>query len=166
MATKDNLEEAFAGESQANRKYLAFARRAEHEGFVNIARLFRATAEAETIHANSHMRVLGTVKTTEENLTGAMAGEEFEFKNMYPKFIEEAAAEKANAASISFKNAMAVEQVHYSLYNAAMERIKAGEDLANSKIYVCEICGNTVLDDAPEKCPVCNAARSKFTEIE
>ena len=104
MATKENLEEAFAGESQANRKYLAFARRAEREGFVNIARLFRATAEAETIHANSHMRVLGTVKTTEENLTGAMAGEEFEFKNMYPKFIEEAAAEKANAASISFKN--------------------------------------------------------------
>ena len=83
MATKDNLEEAFAGESQANRKYLAFARRAEREGFVNIARLFRATAEAETIHANSHMRVLGTVKTTEENLTGAMAGEEFEFKNYF-----------------------------------------------------------------------------------
>ena len=166
MKSMEDLQDAFAGESQANRKYLAFARRAENEGFVNIARLFRATAEAETIHANSHMRVLKTVKTTEENLTGAMAGEEFEFKSMYPKFIEEATAEKANAANISFKNAMAVEQVHYSLYSAAMERIKTGEDLTNSKIYVCEICGNTVLDDAPEKCPVCNAARSKFTEIE
>ena len=93
MATKENLEEAFAGESQANRKYLEFARRAESEGFVNIAKLFRATAQAETIHANSHLRVLGTVKTTEENLKGAIAGEEFEFKNMYPKFIEEATSE-------------------------------------------------------------------------
>lgn len=166
MSTKENLEAAFAGESQANRKYLAFARRAESEGFVNIAKLFRATAQAETIHANSHMRVLGTVKTTEENLAGAMAGEEFEFKQMYPKFIEEATAEKANAANISFKNAMAVEQVHFSLYNAAMERIKAGEDLGNIKIHVCDICGNTILDGAPEKCPVCGAPKAKFTEIE
>jgi rubrerythrin len=166
MATKENLEEAFAGESQANRKYLAFAKRAESEGFVNIARLFRATAAAETVHANSHFRVLKGVKSTEENLAGAMAGEEFEFKNMYPKFIEEATAENEGAANISFKNAMAVEQVHYSLYSQAMERIKAGEDIGSSKVYVCEICGHTVLDEAPDKCPVCNAPKAKFTKIE
>jgi rubrerythrin len=166
MSTQENLASAFAGESQANRKYLAFAGRAEKEGFVNVAKLFRATAHAETIHAMSHLRAMKAVNTTEENLAGAMAGEEFEFKNMYPKFIEEATTENAAAANISFKNAMAVEQVHYSLYSAAMNRVKAGEDLTSSRIYVCQICGHTVLDETPEKCPICNAAKKAFTEIE
>ena len=166
MATQENLANAFAGESQANRKYLAFAKRAEKEGFVNIAKLFRATAEAETVHAMSHLRAMKAVQTTQDNLAAAMEGEEFEFKSMYPKFIEEATTEEQNAALISFKNAMAVEQVHFSLYNSAMERIKAGEDLAGTKIYVCEICGNTVLGETPDKCPVCGAPAKKFTEIE
>ena len=166
MATQENLKNAFAGESQANRKYLAFAKRAEKEGFVNIAKLFRATAQAETIHAMSHLRALKAVQTTQENLATAMEGEEFEFKTMYPKFIEEATAEAQNAALISFKNAMTVEQVHFSLYNSAMERIKSGEDLAGTKIYVCEICGNTVLGEAPEKCPICGVGAKKFTEIQ
>jgi rubrerythrin len=166
MSTKENLESAFAGESQANRKYLAFARRAEKEGFVNIARLFRATAEAETVHAMTHLRAMKGVNTTEENLAGAMAGEEFEFKSMYPKFIEKATSEKATAANISFKNAMAVEQVHYSLYSAALDRVKTGEDLTSSRVYVCNICGHTVLDEAPEKCPICNAQKKAFIEIE
>jgi rubrerythrin len=166
MSTQENLESAFAGESQANRKYLAFAARAEKEGFVNIARLFRATAEAETIHAMSHLRAMKAVNTTEENLAGAMAGEEFEFKSMYPKFIEKATSEKATAANISFKNAMAVEQVHYSLYSAALDRVKTGEDLTSSRVYVCNICGHTVLDEAPEKCPICNAQKKAFIEIE
>jgi rubrerythrin len=166
MATKENLENAFAGESQANRKYLAFAARAEKEGFVNIARLFRATAEAETIHAMNHLRAMKGVNSTEENLASAMAGEEFEFQSMYPKFVEEATAEQATAANISFKNAMAVEQVHYSLYSTAMQRVKSGEDLTSSKVFVCEICGHTVLDEAPGKCPVCNALKKAFIEIE
>jgi len=166
MSTQENLAKAFAGESQANRKYLAFAGRAEKEGFVNVAKLFRATAAAETIHAMSHLRAMKAVNTTEENLAEAMAGEEFEFKSMYPKFIEEATAEKATAANISFKNAMAVEQVHYSLYSTAMQRIKTGEDLSSSRVYVCDICGHTVLDETPEKCPICNAAKKAFTEIE
>ena len=165
MATKDNLQDAFAGESQANRKYLAFAKRAEKEGFINIAKLFRATAEAETIHAMSHLRAMKGVETTQENLAAAVAGEEFEFKTMYPKFIEEAQAENQNAALISFKNAMAVEQVHFSLYNSAMERIKTGEDLGASTIHVCEICGNTIVGEVSDKCAVCGAPTTKFTEI-
>ena len=130
MATNENLQNAFAGESQANRKYLAFAKRAESEGYVQIAKLFRAAAAAETIHAHAHLQAMGGINSTSENLNHAMQGEEFEFKQMYPKFIEEAKAEGNHAALISFKNAMAVEQVHYSLYIQAIEKIKEGEDLA------------------------------------
>ncbi len=166
MSTKDNLQNAFAGESQANRKYLAFAARAEEEGFVQIAKLFRATAAAETIHAHAHLRAMKAVQTTSENLQTAMNGEEFEFKQMYPKFIEEAKAEESDVALMSFKNAMAVEQVHYSLYLHAMEKVKQGEDMSSQKIYVCAVCGNTVLGEAPERCPVCGAPKAKFDVIE
>ncbi len=166
MSTTENLQNAFAGESQANRKYLAFAARAEKEGFVQIAKLFRATAAAETIHAHAHLRAMKAVGTTSENLQTATNGEEFEFKQMYPKFIEEARAEENNVALMSFKNAMAVEQVHYSLYLHAMEKVKQGEDMSARKIYVCAVCGNTVLGEAPEKCPVCRAPRGKFDVIE
>jgi len=166
MTTSDNLQKAFAGESQANRKYLAFANRAEKEGFVQVAKLFRATAAAETIHANTHLRAMKGVQSTRENLESAMHGEEFEFQQMYPKFIEAARAENQDAALMSFKNAMAVEQVHYSLYLQALEKIKTGEDMPLHRIFVCEVCGNTVMDAAPEKCPVCAAAKSRFAEIE
>ncbi len=166
MSTKENLQNAFAGESQANRKYLAFASRAEKEGFVQIAKLFRATAAAETIHAHAHLRAMKAVLTTSENLQTAMSGEEFEFKQMYPKFIEEAKADENNVALMSFKNAMAVEQVHYSLYLHAIEKVKEGEDMSAQKIYVCAVCGNTVLDEAPERCPVCGVAKGKFAVIE
>ena len=166
MATNENLQNAFAGESQANRKYLAFAKRAESEGYVQIAKLFRAAAAAETIHAHAHLQAMGGINSTSENLNHAMQGEEFEFKQMYPKFIEEAKAEDNHAALISFKNAMAVEQVHYSLYIQAIEKIKEGEHLAVHKIFVCGICGNTVLDEIPDKCPVCGAPKARFKEIE
>jgi len=166
MSTKDNLQNAFAGESQANRKYLAFASRAEKEGFVQIAKLFRATAAAETIHAHAHLRAMKAVQTTSENLQAAMNGEEFEFKQMYPKVIEEAKAEESDVALMSFKNAMAVEQVHYSLYLHAIEKVKQGEDMSAQKIYVCAVCGNTVLGEAPERCPVCGAPKAKFDIIE
>lgn len=165
MATSDNLQSAFAGESQANRKYLAFAKKADSEGHVQIAKLFRAAAEAETIHAHAHLRAMNGVKTTAENLQEAVSGEEFEFKNMYPGFVEEAEKEGDKTALLSFKNAMAVEQVHYSLYLSSLEKLKKGEEVPDMPIHVCNVCGNTVLGDAPDKCAVCNAGKQAFTEV-
>ena len=164
MATADNLKAAFAGESQANRKYLAFAKKAEADGKVQVAKLFRAAAAAETVHAHAHFRVLGGVKTTPENLQAAIDGEGYEFKEMYPKFIAEATAEGNKGAEVTFKNANAVEKIHYELYTQALAAVKAGKDLPAAKIYVCEVCGNTVVGEAPAKCPVCGVSKEKFTE--
>jgi rubrerythrin len=166
MATIDNLKDAFAGESQANRKYLAFAKKAESDGLSQVAKLFRAAAEAETIHAHAHLRVLGGVKTTTENLQEAIAGEGHEFKEMYPAFITQAEQESNKPALVSFKNAMAVEEIHHSLYSKALESVNSGSDLPAAKIMVCAVCGNTVIGDAPEKCPVCSAAKEKFSEVQ
>ena len=166
MSTNDNLKEAFAGESQANRKYLAFAKKSEADGFPQIAKLFRAAAAAETVHANAHLAAMDGIKSTEENLVSAAEGESHEFKNMYPPFLKEAQEAGNKKAELSFKFAMAVEEIHHTLYQEALESVKAGNDLPEKKIYVCEICGNTVYDEAPEKCPVCNAPKSKFTEVE
>jgi rubrerythrin len=165
MKSLEDLKDAFAGESQANRKYLAFAAKADKEGMPQIAKLFRAAAAAETVHALAHLRAMDGVKTTKENLAEAMSGEEFEFTQMYPKFIEDAKADENKRALISFKNAMAVEQVHFNLYNEASKQIENGNDLPEDKIMVCSICGNTVLGDAPDKCPVCGVPASKFDEI-
>ena len=166
MKTDENLQDAFAGESQANRKYLAFAKKADSEGHGQIARLFRAAAAAETVHAHAHLRAMKGIKSTLENLQHAYEGEEFEFKNMYPEYIADAEADGNKAALVSFQNAMAVEQVHYSLYIEASRQLKEGSDLPDAKIYVCSVCGNTVLDEAPEKCPVCGVGADKFDEIE
>ena len=165
MATNDNLQEAFAGESQANRKYLAFAKKADSDGYSQIAKLFRAAAEAETVHAHAHLRVLGGINDTTANLEEAVAGEGFEFKEMYPKFLAEAESEKNQGAAISFSNALAVERIHHGLYSEALESLNAGSDLPGAAIYVCGICGNTVVGDAPDKCPVCNAPKSQFSEV-
>ena len=165
MSTKENLQEAFAGESQANRKYLAFAKKADADGLTQIAKLFRAAAEAETVHAHAHLRVLGGVKDTKENLKEAIAGEGFEFQEMYPKFLEEAIAEGNKQAEFSIKYALAVEEVHHGLYSKALEAAENGSDLPAAKIFVCPVCGNTVEGSAPESCPVCSVAGSKFTEI-
>ena len=166
MSTADNLQEAFAGESQANRTYLAFAMKADKEGYPQIARLFRVAAAAETIHAHAHLRVLGGVKETAINLQAAIAGEGFEFQEMYPKFLAEAESEKNQAAPVSISNALAVERIHHGLYTEALSSLDSGNDLPESKIFVCEVCGNTVNGDPPDRCPVCNAPKSKFTEIE
>ncbi len=165
MPTNDNLKEAFAGESQANRKYLAFAKKAANEGWNNIAKLFIAAAEAETVHAHAHMRAMNAIKSTEENLQEAAGGESYEFKEMYPKFVKEAENEGHKQALRSFQNAMAVEQVHHSLYNEALAAVKKGEDLQFKTIYVCDVCGNTVIDEVPEKCPICGSPKEKFKEI-
>jgi rubrerythrin len=165
MATNENLQQAFAGESQANRRYLAFAKKAEAEGFMMVAKLFRAAAEAETVHAHAHLRAMGGIKSTKENLEEAIKGESFEFKHMYPDYIKQAGEEKARAALGSFQNAMAVEQVHHSLYLEALNTVKEGKDLADQKVFVCSVCGNTVLNEPPEKCPVCGARKTKFNEV-
>ena len=142
MSTQDNLQAAFAGESQANRKYLAFAAKAEAEGRPQIAKLFRAAAAAETVHAHAHLRVMKGVGDTKQNLQAAIEGERYEFTEMYPGFIKEAEAEGNKAAVISFCNANAVEKTHYELYSKALETLEAGKDLRRS-IYVCDVCGHT-----------------------
>ena len=165
MTTMDNLAEAFAGESQANRKYLAFAKKAETDGFPQIAKLFRAAAEAETIHAHAHLRVMGGIKGTVENLKAAVAGEGAEFREMYPAMVTAAEAEGNKQALNSFKNAMAVEKIHYDLYSKALEAVEGGGDLPEKTIFVCPVCGNTVEEEAPGSCPICGVPGTKFIAI-
>jgi rubrerythrin len=165
MSSSDNLKAAFAGESQANRRYLAFAAKADAEGFKQIAKLFRAAAEAETVHALAHFRALGGVKDTAANLEAAAEGERYEFQDMYPPFLAEAQKEGHKAAVATFKNALAVEEVHNTLYKQALGSIKQGKDLAATSIYVCVVCGNTVTGAAPDRCTVCNVDKTKFVEI-
>ena len=166
MATNENLQAAFAGESQANRKYLFFAAKAEEEGQKQIARLFRAAADAETVHARNHLGVLGGVKSTKENLQAAIGGEHFEFSEMYPGFIEQAKTENNQGAERSFNLANKVEQIHHKLYHEAAQALGSGQTLEDKPYYVCQVCGNTVLGEAPEKCPICGAPRSKFKRID
>ncbi len=165
MSTNENLQAAFAGESQANRKYLAFAKKAEEDGFPQVAKLFRAAADAETIHAHAHLRVMGGINDTASNLKEAVAGEAHEFKSMYPEFLAEAEKEDQKPAIFSFKNALAVEEIHHNLYTEALKAVEAGSDLPAQKIYVCPVCGNTVYGQAPEKCPICNVPGEKFSEV-
>jgi len=165
MSTKKNLADAFAGESQANRKYLAFARQADLDGYPQVARLFRGAAHAETIHALAHLRAVGGIKNTADNLAAAVEGEGFEFQQMYPPYLQQAKEEGDQLAEISFRNALAVEEVHYKLYSDALQAVKAGSDLVKHTVYVCEICGNTVYDEVPDRCPVCGVPSDKYTEI-
>ena len=166
MGTKENLEAAFSGESQANRKYLAFAKKAEAEGFEQIAYLFRAIAEAETIHAHNHLRAMGKVGSTEENLKAAIQGEDYEYKDMYPEFLEVSEAEGETQASTGFRFAMEAEQVHSTLYSEALRDVKAGEDMPVHEVYLCEVCGHTVLGDPPERCPICGSKQEKYFKVE
>jgi len=165
MATKDNLQDAFAGESQANRKYLAFAKKAEADGYPQIAKLFRAAAEAETVHAHAHFRVMKGVGSTLENLQAAIAGEGYEYEKMYPEFLKAAEAEKNQMAIMSFKHALAVEGTHHKLYSDAFATLKVGKDLPAASIFVCPVCGHTVIGGAPDKCPVCGTLKDKFFEV-
>lgn len=166
MSTKENLAGAFAGESQANRKYLAFAKQAQVDGFPEVARLFRAAAHAETVHAHAHLRAMGGIQKTAQNLEEAVEGEGFEFQKMYPPYLEEAKKEGDKLAEISFRNALAVEEVHHGLYLKALEAVRGGKDLAARPLYVCEICGHTVYDEAEDRCRVCNAPKDRFTRID
>jgi rubrerythrin len=163
MSTMDNLKEAFAGESQANRKYLAFAAKADEEGYAQVAKLFRAAADAETVHAHAHLRVMNGVGGTDENLKQAIGGETEEFKAMYPRMMEEAKAESEDAAYMSFANANAVEEIHAGLYQKALDDLGSNEQ---TDYYVCQVCGNTVEGEAPDKCPICGAPKKMFKKID
>lgn len=165
MSTKENLESAFAGESQANRKYLAYGEQAAKDGFAQVAKLFRAVAAAETVHAHAHLRAMDGVKGTAENLAGAMAGEKYEFTEMYPPMLETAKAEGHKKAERSMAYALEVEKVHFGLFQQASEAVKAGKDLPEAKVLVCPICGHTVIGEAPDQCPICKARGDKFTEV-
>jgi len=162
MTTENNLKTAFAGESQANRKYLAFAKKADDEGFPGVAKLFRAAAHAETIHAMAELRALGAVKSTKENLEAAVAGETYEFTEMYPGFITEAEAEGSAQAKHSFELANAAEKVHAGLYQNAAANLDTKSD---TEYFVCEICGNLVEGSAPDKCSICGAPKNKFVNV-
>lgn len=165
MSTQDNLQAGFAGESQANMKYLAFAAKAAAEGRPQIARLFRAIAAAETVHAHAHLRAMQGIGDTKKNLEEAIAGEHHEFTEMYPQFVTEAEAEGCKAALISFRNALAVEKIHHGLYTDALNALAQGKDLPDAPIHVCEVCGHTVIGVAPDKCPVCGAVKTKYKEM-
>jgi rubrerythrin len=165
VKTVDNLKNAIAGESQANRRYLAFARKADEDGFSQVAKLFRAAAEAETVHALNHLRIAGDVRSTAENLEGAVAGETFEYKKMYPEYIAVAKQEKNQQATWSFDVANRVEEVHAGLFSNAVQALKSNKHLAQVDYYVCGVCGNTVEGEAPEKCPICGSPKSQFFKV-
>ncbi len=161
--TKEHLQEAFAGESQANRKYLAFAKQADKEGYTQAAKLFRAAAAAETVHAHAHLRTMDGVANTEENLKEAVSGETHEFKSMYPRMIEDAKAEGNTKAERSFTYANEVEKIHAELYQKALDNLG---NLPQVDYYVCSVCGYTCEKEPPGKCPVCGAASKAFSKVD
>ncbi|MDJ0621898.1 MAG: rubrerythrin family protein [Desulfocapsaceae bacterium] len=162
--TNDNLSDAFAGESQAFQKYSAFAKKAEKEGFANIAKLFKTTAEAEKIHAEGHLRALDKIASTAENLEAAIAGETYEYTEMYPPMAEQA-SDEGHKGKTMFQYALDAEKVHAEIYAKALAAVKSGKDMDVSDFYLCPVCGYIELGKAPEKCPVCNVPGSKFTPV-
>jgi rubrerythrin len=165
MTTERNLKDAFAGESQASHKYLAFAERAEQEGLPQVAKLFRAVAKAEAVHALAHLRAMNGVKSTVDNLREAVRGEGFECKELYPEYVRTAMDEGKKVAMLSFSNAMEVERTHHRLYVEALRELGGQDGQPVRAIFVCGACGNTVLDARPENCSICNAAPDRFTEV-
>ena len=164
--TIENLKAAFAGESQASRKYTYFAEKADKEGQPQIARLFRAAAEAETVHARNHLKVLKGIVTTVENLKTAISGEFYEMTEMYPDFIAKAKTDKDEPAETSFDLANKVEKVNHGLYHQALKDLEAAKKAPIKPFYVCQVCGNTVEGEAPDRCPICGATRNLFKKVE
>ena len=162
--TEDNLKEAFAGESQANQKYRAFAEKADKDGFPNVARLFRTTAEAERIHAAGHFGALEGIGTTADNLQAAIDGETYEYTEMYPPMLATAETE-GHRAKRMFAFAVKAEAIHAQLYTQALEAIQRGEDLGETSFYLCPICGYIEFGNPPQACPICGVKGSKFVQI-
>ena len=165
-STNENLQAAFAGESQANRKYLFFAQKADEDGNPKVARLFRAAAESETVHARNHFGVMAGIKSTKENLETAINGESYELTKMYPAFIEQAKSENNSDAERSFDWANKVEKIHHSLFGKALVSLESDEAAGDKPFFVCQGCGYTVEGEAPEKCPVCGAPRRMFKQVD
>ncbi|MFH0981936.1 MAG: rubrerythrin family protein [Planctomycetota bacterium] len=162
--TPENLKEAFAGESQANRKYVAFAMQAEQDGFPNIARLFRTTAEAETIHAHGHLAAMGGIASTAVNLQAAIDGETYEYTEMYPPMLKQAEAE-GHRAQRMFAYAVKAEAVHAKLYKLALAAAQRGEDLSETRFYLCPVCGHLEFGNPSASCPICGAKAEKFVQV-
>ena len=163
--TEKSLREAFAGESQAHMKYLIFADKAEKEGKKNIARLFRAIAYAEEVHATNHFRALGELKSTSENLQTCWNGENYEVEEMYPAFSAIAVLQDEKEAMKSINYALSAEKIHRVLYAETKQKVDKDEEVKLEKIYICPVCGYTVVGEAPDKCPVCGASKSSFHEF-
>ncbi|MGB9631543.1 MAG: rubrerythrin family protein [Candidatus Methanodesulfokora sp.] len=163
--TRNFLEQAFSGESQAHMRYLIFAEEAEKNGLKNIANLFRAIAYAEFVHARNHLKALGLVGKTEENLRKAMEGEKFEVEEMYPVYNEVARMQREAEAERSTRYALEAEKIHADLYEKAIEAVKSERDFEGEKVYVCPICGFISVGEAPEKCPICGAPKEKFIKF-
>ena len=162
--TQDNLNDAFAGESQANQKYRAFAKKAEEDGLPNIARLFRTTAEAERIHAEGHLKALEGIGSTADNLQAAINGETYEYTEMYPPMLDQATADN-HRARIMFGFAVKAEEVHATLYKKALEAAQKGEDLTEVDFHLCPVCGYIEFGSPPDSCPVCGAKGEKFIQV-
>ena len=161
--SEQNLKDAFAGESQANRKYLAFAKQADKEGYSQVAKLFRAAAEAETVHAHTHLRTFGGINSTADNLQEAISGETYEFTSMYPEMIKTAEAENEKKALRSFSWANEVEKIHAGLYQKALDNI---DNSVEADYYVCDVCGYTCENEAPDVCPVCKSQKKAFFKVD
>jgi rubrerythrin len=165
MTTQENAMAAFAGESQAVRKYQAFSEKAAAEGLINIATLYKAASEAEAIHAKKLLKVLGTIGPTEKNLEASIAGETHEFTTMYPDFVKLAETEGKSDAVLAFTYAMKAEEIHANLYKKALLAVKSGRDLGREKIFLCPVCGNIEIAKPPERCPICSVFGKQFREI-
>jgi rubrerythrin len=163
--TEDNLKSAFAGESQAHMKYLIFADKAEEEGRLNVARLFRAIAYAEQVHAANHLNALGTVGSTSVNLQAAIDGETYEVEEMYPAYKAVAELQQERRAMQSMNFALEAEKIHAGMYQKAKQAVDGGSDIKLGDVFICSVCGYTVEGGAPERCPVCGAVRGKFKKF-
>jgi rubrerythrin len=160
--TNNNLMSAFGGESQANRKYLAFSKKAEQSGKIGLAKLFKAAADGETVHALNHFSVLGEVKDNMDNLKSAIKGETYEIETMYPEFISESKIDKHLEAEVSFVRAEKVEEIHQKLFK---EAFKKNGEIEEKEYFVCGVCGYPAIGETPEKCPICGALKEKFNKV-
>jgi len=163
--TQANLEAAFAGESQAHMKYVIFADKAEREGFPEVARLFRAISYAERVHATNHLRMLGGISDTASNLETAFSGENYENTEMYPAFNAVANLQEEKGAIRTIHYALEAEKIHEVMYRMAQSSVEAGKDMESAPVYICPVCGHTVIGEAPDKCPVCGALKTKYDEF-
>ena len=163
--TQENLKAAFSGESQAHMKYLIFADKADEEGYPEVARLFRAISFAERVHATNHLRELGDIGDTVANLEEAIAGESYENTEMYPAFNAVAKLQNEKGAMLSIHYALEAEKIHEAMYGEAKSMVTSGSDIQSAPVFVCPVCGHTVIGEAPDKCPICSTPKEKYRQF-